>query len=885
MKKPILLLFITAAFLAFFASSTHAGDGIPDNCEYTSGAHYRPGIFPRYEAHTGRLVLVDWTSGEEVQVVGGGLADTRMLGWSPDCRYLATAVGTLASMDTVVWDVVENRRVGEVPDAQHKPHPVTWGPGSYLVVETRHGALLWHVPTNMQTPLTTSFNTTTGRNFSRLRWDAASNQLIVNLAVGGRAVYDLTTGAEVPEAVHTTDSINPPRSDNTVLIGGRNYDCRALSPYIFRVEYDLASQQILIVIDAPRREREVLQVLETNVIAPWFRFRGWSPNCRYVVGALGIDGQDASDTAIWDVVENRRVGTFPDARGILHPIEWSPQGNEILIQTRDGAYIWHLSTDQRVRLDVEVETALTGRSNIRSFVQIGWDVTRGQVIGIPVDAPTTVTAFDIYNGQRLTAYPFIEGLSPDTLQLSPQGSWLIASNQQDYRRDPHYLLIRQGDGYGLQLPILWRLQPVFSPDERLLVVTGGNRLYVWNLESLNNDGTPNITYDVPVSSFIPQFVDRTTLTDQYRPKIRLDLQSGTWTGVDETPQPVSAMPVEGENGMSSYRTRNYVWYSRQWECGNLAVLYDADEGNLLVRDTHTQAMILLATGLNHTDNFFWSPDCQYLAAEVSLVNDLPYDDAPLDDLASYRKGVKLTFWNASTGAQVSELSHPYRGTSAWVLWSPDNHRAFVMTMSGHYVVDLPNATSTLLTYRDTSDRTITSYPDVYWDVQRGQVLVGGWDVVFAFDLRTGQERHRFTAMSARSTLRSDCPYYYFNGGPGCSITVSPDNTTLFISGTSSLAAWNLDTLESSQVYTSAPNSDRARAISPDGRYLVIAYQMIRVWDLHNLAEDFQERDPIHRHHGPAARVRSVRFIDNIIIETESAEGVQRWNVETGQQVE
>jgi hypothetical protein len=73
-------------------------------------------------------VLVDWNTGADVRVIENGLTDTQVLGWSPDCRYLAGAVGSYESMDTVVWDVTTSARTGVVPDAHAQPHHITWGP-------------------------------------------------------------------------------------------------------------------------------------------------------------------------------------------------------------------------------------------------------------------------------------------------------------------------------------------------------------------------------------------------------------------------------------------------------------------------------------------------------------------------------------------------------------------------------------------------------------------------------------------------------------------------------------------------------------------------------------------------------------------------------------
>src|SRR6266496_6328348 len=63
------------------------------------------------------------------------------------------------------------------------------------------------------------------------------NQLLTDLAVGGRAVYDLTTGQQVPEAIHTTDSV-PGTGIGTVLIGGKSYECGGRFNYGYRGWFD-----------------------------------------------------------------------------------------------------------------------------------------------------------------------------------------------------------------------------------------------------------------------------------------------------------------------------------------------------------------------------------------------------------------------------------------------------------------------------------------------------------------------------------------------------------------------------------------------------------------------------------------------------------------------
>lgn len=412
MKKILfygtVLLAAMSAWIVRRPAQVAAGDGIPDNCEYTRGAYYQPNVFARYEPQNARLMLVDWSSGEDVKVVAEGLGATRILGWSLDCRYLAGAVGSSDSMDTVVWDVTTATMIGKVADAHLKPHTITWGPNDYLMVETRDGAVLWNVPVNTQFHLDTGFNNTTSRNFSRLRWDTAHQQVTANLAVGGRVVYDLTNGQIVPEAANL-DANAAKVTAVTSTIGGKEYACRDYYQGFYRADVDLyydyrAHSVELRLYNAYKRD-EVLAVLEANLQASFFHDRGWSPDCRYVAASVGRPESSTSDTVVWDLTTNKRVGAFTDARLIEHPIHWSPDGTMLLVETRDGAYIWHLATDQRVLVSTHVETALTGQQSIRSFVDVGWDIGKGQLLGIAVEHQEDVTAYDVNNGQVVGSYP------------------------------------------------------------------------------------------------------------------------------------------------------------------------------------------------------------------------------------------------------------------------------------------------------------------------------------------------------------------------------------------------------------------------------------------------------------------------------------------------
>src|SRR5690606_9234168 len=134
-----------------------------------------------------------------------------------------------------------------------------------------------------------------------------------------------------------TDSIPDARGyTGTVTIGGKPYECQAATPSGYRnwgsipgiagvqVDFNMASQTLFIRLRNQSARIEALQMIEADLNASWFRFMGWSASCRYFVGYLGVPGQDASDTVVWDVVANQRLGVIPGARLIPLPLSSSP---------------------------------------------------------------------------------------------------------------------------------------------------------------------------------------------------------------------------------------------------------------------------------------------------------------------------------------------------------------------------------------------------------------------------------------------------------------------------------------------------------------------------------------------------------------------------------
>ena len=735
-----------ALFLSFMVIMMvfplYASDGIPDNCETASGDRIH--IFVRYEASTRRLILVDWASGADVQILATDLPDTIRPLWSPDCAYLALAVQAGTGWDTVVYDVAANAEVGRIPDARGNPHPLTWGPPPYLMVETRHGAYLWNVQQNTQIHITESFNTTTGRNFSRIRWDAQHQQVSVNLAVGGRTVYDMVTGQPVAEAAYVTDSIpDAPGNTGEIVIGGKAYECQRSTQYGYRnrfsaegiaavqVDFNPTSQTLFVRLRNHSSQIEALQMIEDHVGASYFRFMGWSRSCRYFYGYLGVPGQNASDTGVWDVVENRRIGTIPDARVIPHPVSSSTFDDALFVQTRSGGYLWHLPTNTQTSIAYEADIPASGRSYVRNVANYRW--AAGQLWVQPLNAAETWDAYDVVTGT--------------------------------------------------------------------LVDTG-------------SPSTPR-----------------------------------TASSVSQTIVPPT--PLNGENGYD----RNVVsqfYDTRHRTCNDQALRYDDQTRSLLLVDTRDNGIIqIIEENLNLTRPA-WSADCQWVYAGVDVVTNetQPYDNRPLDDILRDDLTFTVIVWDPATWQRKFVFNHPYKyEIYPSIRWSPGGDRAIVYTSNGSYLLNAFTGEQVLLTFKDDSGQLLQPHlTTTYWDYARGQVLINGFGVVYAFDLTSGVERYRF---------EGGRDYWH-------SRFSIQDNRILFIMGSesSSVWVWNLDTLDYDAVrlgsyWENAYERDRI-ALSPDQRYLVMGYSTVRVWDL--TGEDFQRP-------GAYYRVPGVNYSNRIIAVT------------------
>ncbi|HEX2621275.1 MAG TPA: WD40 repeat domain-containing protein, partial [Phototrophicaceae bacterium] len=291
---------------------------------------------------------------------------------------------------------------------------------------------------------------------------------------------------------------------------------------------------------------------------------------------------------------------------------------------------------------------------------------------------------------------------------------------------------------------------------------------------------------------------------------------------------------------------------------------------------------VLDTGLNLPIELEFSPGCRYLEGQIATISDQgqAYDASPLDDTRRDRVSHFVIIWDTVTGQRVFETSNPAKGWGANTVtnWSPGGDRVLIQTSRGTSLVNLSSGQSTLLAVENGSDPGFR-YLASYWDYPRGQVFIGGNDGVYAFDLTTGVERNWFYAGKNGGWCRWQCGFGV------------RDNKTLLVfgsgSGTPSIGIWNLDTLEHQFITTSSYSQiifgGSYLALSPDGHYVVMVWENIRVWDLtqpyagkygglRNPVNSF----PLYQH------AESVQFIDNVTVEIEMRDGSRiQMNMETG----
>jgi WD40 repeat protein len=291
-----------------------------------------------------------------------------------------------------------------------------------------------------------------------------------------------------------------------------------------------------------------------------------------------------------------------------------------------------------------------------------------------------------------------------------------------------------------------------------------------------------------------------------------------------------------------------------------------EDGQLILVDTDTSTPIMTLdnTVLSYREaHIFWAQNCRYLVAHEIWTPDEP--------------GARriTSIYDTLTGQRIFRS-----GREPWfdIITSPDNTEFLIKSVGGLYLMN-ENLSQPVLLFDRSRDQKFMRFRE--WDMARGQLLVSFWEnsgYLMIYDIHSGatlaaiSEPDICTPTGVEYTKSADERYllvYTFRGDPTCVTVYNRDTGTVV-----------------AQVIgerRTAPDAEQI-ALSPDGRYLVIGKQVLRVWDLANLPEKFEDRLPIYRYDGPERIIHALHFVSNEVVETATLDGVTQWNILTGAQV-
>ncbi|MBN8638574.1 MAG: WD40 repeat domain-containing protein [Anaerolineae bacterium] len=430
MRRLALLLVL---LLAVSAIPTHAQtdlpdtDGIPANCE-TASPYADPNLFPRYA--NGQLALIDWSSGEVARVLESDSAASNfwLLGWSPDCHYLAGGLGDGERYTTILWDATSGAQIGTVADGYRRPHFLTWSPrGDSLVVETRYGAFLWDLATGNRLQLT--IDSFAGHSFRHIDWNYENDTLVTLTNGGGFVVFSLDNGRPLNLLLTDDQYIGSAEADRsdippivTMATTQSPYPCEHYYGYIGYMNgryvygervripntYIRISDDRLILLEVGTGE--TLQVLDED-FALSVR-RGWAygeltANCEMFFSLLYTNQEPylPREGVVIRLRDSVRVHTIPNMPARRSPDfpriallreQWDSTGRYLFAQSYDGAQVWDSATDTTFYVTSADESQRYGYS----VNTVTWEVANGR-ISVDMLYSAEVRVFDLTTGLQV----------------------------------------------------------------------------------------------------------------------------------------------------------------------------------------------------------------------------------------------------------------------------------------------------------------------------------------------------------------------------------------------------------------------------------------------------------------------------------------------------
>lgn len=233
---------------------------------------------------------------------------------------------------------------------------------------------------------------------------------------------------------------------------------------------------------------ETVQELETAFVIESFKPIRWTPQCRYLLAEVGING--TFQMYAWDTWANSRIG-FIDDSTLNHRISVSPDGTFVVMQLRGGGYLWNVGNNQQFLLNPERDEFG------RSFYSTEWDIERNQLLAVQTGSLNGVTAYDLNTGQQVGFYHVGNGSTPvNYRRLANNQDLLVYSIGTEIRRllaywdrdtganiqlDPNYEFFGMSASYST-FDLLGDLDSRYLILDKYGLYFG--QLYVWDLQNL-----------------------------------------------------------------------------------------------------------------------------------------------------------------------------------------------------------------------------------------------------------------------------------------------------------------------------------------------------------------------------------------------------------------